>query len=675
MTVAANPRPQPSRGTAREREPRRAAPPFRWRPVHIFLALALLILVVVAILFRWDWLRGPLARAISGRLHRPVAITGHLQVHPWSSTPTATVTGLVIANPTWAPKKPMIEIPRLTVSVRLWPLLEGKTILPLVEADHPRVALLRDADGRETWRFSPPTATPKPLKLPAIDHLIIRDGGLDYRDEKRRLFFNGVVSSSEEVGGAGHGRFAFDGRGSLNTAVFIAHVTGGSLAKVDPTRPYDFTAQITAGATHARLDGRIDHPFDFGALSGHLTLEGPDLADVYQVTGIALPNTPPYDLSAGFARRGFVFALRKIHGTVGRSDLSGAITVSERSGRRFVDADLASAHLRLADLVAVIGGAPRHVAGQPLSPMEKVVAARLSAEHRLLPDTRLDATRLKAMDARFTYRAGTIDAGRLPMRDLSLRGVLQRGDLVIDPLNVGFAQGRLSGSAEIDARPAIPRDALDLRFSGVALQDLVHSKSGHPAAVGPLYAHAKLTSTGDSIRAAAAHANGVVSLAVPGGALRQSFVELTGIDVAKSFMLLISHNKQDTPLRCAVADFRARDGVLQATQILADTSAVQVRGSGDIDLRDERMDLQFQGKPKKFRLFRLDAPITLTGPITHPKPGVDLAKAAPQVIGSVALGVVAAPVAAILPFIAPGLAKNADCSALLAGQPAAPVRR
>ncbi|HWF01808.1 MAG TPA: AsmA family protein [Caulobacteraceae bacterium] len=667
MTLAAHP--------PREAPPRRAAPPIRWRPVSILLGLALLILIVVAILFRWDWLRGPLARTISGRLHRPVEITGHLQVHPWSSTPTATVTGLVIGNPAWAPKKPMIQMPRLTISVRLWPLLEGKTILPLVEADSPRVDMLRDATGRETWQFGPPSAQNKPLKLPAINHLVIRDGRLDYRDERRRLFFNGVVSSSEEVGGAGHGRFVFDGRGSLNKALFIAHVTGGSLAKVDPTRPYDFTAHITAGPTRARLDGRIDHPFDFDAVSGHLALTGPDLADVYEVTGLALPNTPPYDLAAGFARRGDVFALRKIRGTVGRSDLAGAITVSKRKGRRFVDANLASAHLRLADLVAVIGGAPRHPAGQPLSPMEKVVAAKLTAEHRLLPDTRLDASRLKAMDARIVYRAAAIDAGRTPMHDLSLSGLLDRGDLVVDPLDVGFAHGRLGGSFEIDARPKVQRDSLDLRFSGVALQDLVHSKSGHPPAEGQLFARAHLTSTGDSVRAAAAHANGTVSLAVPGGALRQSFVELTGIDVAKSFLLLISNNKQDTSLRCAVADFRARDGVLQATQILADTSVVQVHGAGDIDLRDERMALKFQGKPKKFRLLRLDAPITLTGPIEHPKPGVDIVKAAPQVLGSVALGVLAAPAVAILPFIAPGLAKNADCSALLAHQPAAPARR
>jgi len=52
--------------------------------------------------------------------------------------------------------------------------------------------------------------------------------------------------------------------------------------------------------------------------------------------------------------------------------------------------------------------------------------------------------------------------------------------------------------------------------------------------------------------------------------------------------------------------------------------------------------------------------------MASPKVGVDLIKAAPQALLSVAIGVFAAPAAAILPFVNPGLSKNADCAALTA---------
>ena len=640
----------------------------------IFLGLILIGLIVLAILFRWDWLRGPLARHISARLHRPVAITGHLYVHPWSLTPQATVTGLVIGNAPWAGQAPLATLPKVTVRVRILPLLQGKTILPLVEADQPRVDMLRDVEGRANWDFDPNKKYKKPLVLPAINQLIIRNGALSFRDEKRHLNFAGVVSSSEEVGGAGKGHFVFDGRGTLNNARFVAHVGGGPLAHVDPSKPYFFKASVEAGPTRATVDGRIDHPFDFGGISGRMTLTGPDLADVYEVTGVPLPNTPPYQLASGFSRQGDVFALRRLNGRVGQSDLSGSITVSKPRGRRLLEANLASRHLRLADLVAVVGGVPKKARASELSPMQRAESAKLTAEHRMLPDAPLDPTRLRAMDARLTYRATQIDAGRFPLHDLSIHGVLDHGRLDIDPLTADFAQGRLTGGVAVDARGRVPKESLDLRVSGVALQTLVHSRSGHPPIEGSLFAHAKLAGTGGSVRAAAAHANGSVSIAVPGGYVRQSFAELAGIDLTKSFLLLITKNKQDTPLRCAVADFHARDGVLQATSLVADTGVVQITGSGTVDLRDERMNLRFDGKPKKFRLVRLDAPITLSGSWQKPKPGVDVAAAAPQVLGSIALGVLVSPAAVLLPFIAPGLAKNADCQGLLAGQ-TAPAKR
>jgi len=60
------------------------------------------------------------------------------------------------------------------------------------------------------------------------------------------------------------------------------------------------------------------------------------------------------------------------------------------------------------------------------------------------------------------------------------------------------------------------------------------------------------------------------------------------------------------------------------------------------------------------------APILVKGTLVQPKVGVDIVKAAPQVVLSAAVGVFAAPLAAILPFVNPGLAKNADCAALTA---------
>jgi hypothetical protein len=74
------------------------------------------------------------------------------------------------------------------------------------------------------------------------------------------------------------------------------------------------------------------------------------------------------------------------------------------------------------------------------------------------------------------------------------------------------------------------------------------------------------------------------------------------------------------------------------------------------------MDMKIAGAPKEFRIGRLRAPITLTGPIAHPNVGIEAGPALAQ--GGIA-GLLGAlfPPAAILPFIDPGMAKDANCSA------------
>jgi uncharacterized protein involved in outer membrane biogenesis len=567
----------------------------------------------------------------------------------------------------------MLVIPRATVQVRIQPLiLHGRLELPLVEADRPTITLLRDADGRASWETAHHGPS-RPLKLPPISHLIIRDGTVSYVDEARRIRFYGTISSNEEGVGSARGVFALEGSGKLKDAPFRAYVHGGPLLHVDAARPYVFIAGAQAGDTRLELDGRIDHPFNFAALSGRLDLSGPDLADLYAITGLALPNTPPYALSAGFARRGRVYALQRISGRVGESDLSGVLAVDDTSGRPVLTADLASRRLRLADAVAVIGGSPRRARPRDLSPLERVEGARLRAEHRWLPDSRLDISRVRGMDARVTYRATQVDAGRVPMRDLGLKIGLDHGLLTIDPLTVDLAQGRIEGMIRIDARRAVPMTAIDLRLADAQLASLFRAKGPVQAIEGGLWARVALSGPGASIREAAAHADGSASLVVPGGAMRKTLASLLSVSLDHTAFLLITKNRSDTPIRCAVADFTARNGVLTADRFVLDTGSVRADGSGDIDLRDETLNLRLRGKPKTFSLLHLNAPITFTGPLGSPKAGIDMAKAIPQGAGAIALGVLATPVAAILPFVSAGLAKNADCQALTAAT--APARR
>ncbi len=191
----------------------------------------------------------------------------------------------------------MAKVDRIAVQIKLLPLLKGDVILPLLAVDRPDVRLLREGSGRANWTFGDPNAASKPLKLPAIQHFIINDGQLRYEDQQRDIFFLGTVSSNEHATGDGQRQVRAGGKGQLNRSPFTALVTGGPLLNISPNRPIRSTPGVDAGSTHVTAKGDITKPFDLGRFETQVSVSGTDLNRLYALTGLTLPNTPPYKIS------------------------------------------------------------------------------------------------------------------------------------------------------------------------------------------------------------------------------------------------------------------------------------------------------------------------------------------------------------------------------------------
>jgi len=646
--------------------------PFRW--ILGVIALVVLAIVIFLALFNWDTLRPPLARMLSGQLHRPVRIEGHLKVHLLSWTPSVTVEGLQVGDPDWVsrsdglPQRDMADFGAITVKVKLPPLFIGRVILPLVDIERPNLNLLRDRAGRASWDFSDGKAAAKPIQAPPIQAFIINDGVLKITDQIRHLSFSGRLAANETAAGASTTGFRLTGDGELNAKPFAMQITGGPLLDVRPDRPYPFAATVSAGDTHLTAKGTIPHPFNLGETQAALSVRGDNLADLYYLTGLALPNTPAYAISGQFSRDNLVYHFDRFTGRVGGSDLEGSLTADvSKGGRPYVRADLRSRVLNFTDLGSLIGATGRNTPSAPhfaVGPKAAAAAAKPATD--LLPDAPLDVNRVRGMDADVTYKAMTVRASpNLPLRQVSLGLKLDHGLLTLSPIDFDFPEGRLTGSAVINARNTVQTDAVDLRVAGVQLQEFLTKGNGPAPLEGVLDARARLSGTGDSVHKAAASSNGEVALVIPRGLIRQAFAELLGIDASKGLFMLLAKNDHQTDVRCAVADFRVHDGLMQADQIVLDTGVVLVNGQGDINLNTETINLSFTGKPKAFRLIRINAPIVATGRLTSPSFGVKIGGAAVQAGVATALAAAVNPLLLILPFVETGHAQDADCARLV----------
>lgn len=647
---------------------RRIPAPIRWLLVALFVILVALIAVIVFLANPdWDWARPALRSTIASRTHRPVRIDGHLRVHLFSFTPDATVTGLHIGEPasgvTGAPKDDLAAIDTLFVRAELMPALYGHIVLPRVEVTRPNLVLFQDKQGHANWDFSNGANAGKPIKLPLIKNFIIDDGHLKITSLQRRLTFTGIIFAHEKSDAGGQA-FGMTGDGSLNARVFKMNATGGPLLNVRSTIPYPFDMVVTAGDTRIMAKGRVLHPFDLGRLDAAMSLSGNDLADLYYLTGLTFPNTPRYSVSAQVNRDNMIYTVDGIRGRIGASDVEGAMKVdTSNHGRPYLTGDLRSRMLDFKDLGSVFGAT---AANKPHAPQLKLAAPQApQVANRLLPDAPLDVERVRGMDAKVRYRALSVKASpTLPLRQVSLGIGLDHGLLTLDPIDFSFPQGRLQGNARIDARHAVQADAVDMRLTGFAIQNAVPKFQGATPIEGVLDARAKLDGTGNSVHKAAASANGEFMVVMPGGTVRQSLAELMGIDATKGLFMLLAKDPHQTDVRCAVADFKVNNGVMQAQNITFDTGVVLVNGSGTVNLNDESLKLTLRGKAKKFRLVKLNAPILIGGHLSSPTFGIEAGPVVAQGGLGALLSTVSAPLLA-LPFLNLHGAPDANCAALL----------
>lgn len=636
--------------------------------VNWTLAICTAILIAIALFlawFDWDRLRGPIARYASAETGRVVRIDGHLHVHLFSLEPWATVEGLKVGNPAWAGPGQTAAIEKSLVQIKLLPFLFGQRIdLTRVELDKPDLYLLKDEKGRRTWNFSK-DADAKDGKGPPIHTLIVRGGQLRYIDQPKRTRFTGTFASTDVDRPGVKSGFSFSGTGDLHQAPFRLTVSGGPIVHVQHDRPYEFNADIRQGSTHVVARGSLTRPFDLNQARGRLSVSGPDLSELYFLTGLALPNTPPYQLNGAVVRAGQRFSIDGMSGRVGDSDLEGALSVDTTSGRPFLKGDLASRSLLFEDLSALFGAGSLKASA---TPAQKTAAATLKAQRRLFPDATLQVDRVRSMDADVRYRARSIRSRFVPVRAGSVRVRLDHGLLTADPLQLDFTHGQVAGSIVLNARGPTPLVDTDMRVTNVRLEDIMAKASGQQSLTGPIMARARLHGAGASVHQAMSNASGGVTVVVPQGEIRKAFAELTGINAIKGLILLWNKNQERTELRCAVAHFEVNGGVMRARRLVIDTGPVLVDGSGTVNLGAESLDLRLKGHPKKFTVGHLNSPIDVKGPLAAPRFSLQGGSIAAQAGVGLALGAVLSPLAAILPFVDPGLAKNANCSALVAEQ-------
>ncbi|ART63254.1 AsmA family protein [Kushneria marisflavi] len=678
--------------------------------------LALLILLaLVMTLMSWNWLRPTINDRVSDALGRPFAIQGDLGLawhwDSWHLSPRLSADDIVLGDPgelnqarrveAGTDEARMAHIGHLAVSLRPFALLQKRIALHDLVVRDASATLRRIDETHNNWQFTKASDSNKHTSDQkegsgwqfAIDQLdvdrvqvALADQVLDV-DATATLETLGEPVRWEEVVGSDQKtdsndpasadnrsasknsattgerdfRFAWQLKGTWRgSALDGKGRLGGPTALREGGR---FPLEVHLASGNSRLDviGTLNDPMAPAGLDLQVGIAGDNLGDLYTLTGVVLPQTPPYatkgHLTADLNHPdGATYEYRDFDGTIGDSDIHGSLRYVNGDPRPTLTGELVSKQLRFADLAPLVGADNKDTGNSvnPDQPADKV-----------LPVSKFNTDRWDTMDADVRFRAQNIVHGEsLPLSDLSTHLVMDNGEILLDPLSFGVAGGHLNTTLRLSGQESPLRARIDMHARGLHLSEILPNDSDLTQGLGEINGDATLTGRGNSVAALLGSSDGELQLLIEQGRISRNLMELAGLNVG-NYLIGELFGDEEVAIHCAAADLQFNDGMVRPRIFTIDTDNAIINVEGAVNLASEQMDLTIKPESKGFRIFTLRTPLYVSGTFKNPSPGVEAAPLIARGAAAVALGTLAAPVAALGALISPSAGEKSQCGALI----------
>ena len=598
----------------------------------------------------------------------------------------------------------MARIDHATATVRLLPLLGRHLSIDTVALTGPQVALARTADGTNNWAFARKDGPRSGWSLD-VDRLVIHQGTLGYADGMKDLDLQARIDTIEPMAAASSAAgasassaadsgdaadaadagadapnvartpdgMAYGLRFELKGRYAKAQVKGaGRAGQVISLRNkvvnYPLQIDASAGSVALSAEGVLANP---GALSGldfQVFLKGASMADLYELTGLVLPSTPPFAtrgrLTGSLEPERAVWEYSDFRGKVGQSDLQGSLKYTSGKPRPRLTGTMTSNQLRLADLGPALGTRPPGSTQQTRSRGSKV-----------LPDSQFAAERWNAMDMDIVFKGRhIIRPESLPLQDLSLRAVMENAQLRLAPLTFGVAKGQIESQVSIDGRAAPLKAQIRGTVQGLQLSALFPKVELMKKSLGRMDGAIALASTGNSVAGLLGHGTGEMRLYVREGTLSKQMLDLAALNLGSIIVGKLFGEDQEVHLRCAVADFTVVDGLATTRTVKMSTDDAVVEATGTIDLGTEALDLRIKPESLEWKFFSLRSPLYVRGTFGDPDVGVEAGPLLLRAGAAVVAAAVAPAALALVPITVPAADDDTHCKPLLdlARQPVRP---
>ncbi|MBV6271919.1 AsmA family protein [Alcaligenaceae bacterium CGII-47] len=639
----------------------------------ILLAMSFIVVVVLISTVSWSYAKPWINRQASAIAHRPAAVNGELTLRwvkpiqqtgwrQWLPWPEIRADHIMLGNPRQEAGE-LAQIDHLTIVFNPWALF-GRTVqVERLNIQDATLSLERRVDKSNNWTFGSDDEQASSDWTFDLRNVTLKDVVVELDDRIQNLQLNGNINSTPQSSRYGlswtaSGTYrdaAVQGKGQLGDILALRH------SKMS----FPVQGDMQIGTTTINVEGAFTKKDANILIDVNLKLAGDTMHDLFPITGVVLPNTPPYHTEGRLIRTVVdgddAWRYEGFEGIVGKSDLAGTLEFRHRDPRSLLTGEVESKLLRLRDLGPLIGVDTSDTKGHAAQ-----AGAQAQPPDKALPVERIATKHWGAMDADVKFSGHKILRNKdLPLDNITAHVQLRDRVLSFTPLNFGIADGTLSNTISLDGRG----EQIDGHIKAIAkhlkLKELFPGAQSMDASFGQLQGNISLTGRGVSVATLLAHANGNIQTIVSRGTISKLLLETAGLNIANIVFAKLFGDQQII-LNCMGGDFKVTNGLVQTRVFRMETEDAIVDVTGQINLATEHLDLDIRPQNKTLRIFTLRSPLYVKGTFKNPDVGVQKGPLAARAGAAIALGVIATPFAALLPLLNFGTDDSGDCDSLLA---------
>lgn len=234
-------------------------------------------------------------------------------------------------------------------------------------------------------------------------------------------------------------------------------------------------------------------------------------------------------------------------------------------------------------------------------------------------------------------RVGQLQIKKLHIAELKMPLQAGQGRLDIAPISASLYQGQVDGSLGLVAEGNVLN--VKQRLSGIDIAALLKDATDSDLIEGRGKVVLDLKTGGATVDDLKQRLSGTAQLAIEGGAIRgidlgRTASELQALLGKKSGAPAAGSAEAKTEFARLTASFAVADGIAHNDDLLATSPLLRLQGSGDISLRDNRIDYLLKAAPvekattKKRRkaidrIKEAGLPVRLSGRLDHPEWAID----------------------------------------------------